>query len=193
MTLFGPVAGPDDLPHAEMKSEVALDAVVRRRWRRRWLGNLQRLLPDFGRCICKRDSGAGAGPNIEFTGFLPRRDYIAVVAQARAFVFAGCEDFGIALAEAQACGTPLIAFGRGGATDIVRALGSTKRPTGVLFPIQSAASVRDAVEKFELNRDQISPLACRQNAARFSVERFRDEVAKSCVRALSGEPRSQSN
>ena len=63
-----------------------------------------------------------AGSNVEFTGYLPRCEYVKTIALARAFVFAGCEDFGIALAEAQACGTPLIAFGRGGACDIVRSL-----------------------------------------------------------------------
>ena len=69
---------------------------------------------------------ARAGPNVTFTGYLPRAEYIQAVARAQALVFAGCEDFGIALAEAQAYGTPLIAFGRGGATDIVRPLGVTE-------------------------------------------------------------------
>lgn len=54
-----------------------------------------------------------AGPNITFTGYLPREAYVRTVGSAQALVFAGCEDFGIALAEAQAWGTPLIAFGRG--------------------------------------------------------------------------------
>jgi hypothetical protein len=51
-----------------------------------------------------------AGPNAEIAGYLPRSEYVATVGAAKALVFAGCEDFGIALAEAQACGTPLIAF-----------------------------------------------------------------------------------
>ncbi|MEZ5856453.1 MAG: glycosyltransferase [Hyphomicrobiaceae bacterium] len=53
-----------------------------------------------------------AGPNVTFTGFLPRTEYVKAVAGAKALVFGGCEDFGIALAEAQACGTPLISFAR---------------------------------------------------------------------------------
>lgn len=117
-----------------------------------------------------------AGANVTFTGFLPRRDYVKTVAEAQALVFAGCEDFGIALAEAQACGTPLVAFARGGASDIVRRLGSVERPTGVLFERQTVSAVKEAVEHFETHRSSISPDACRQNAMRFSAERFRREV-----------------
>src|SRR5262249_16314422 len=107
-----------------------------------------------------------AGPNISFTGFLPRREYIRTVGLAKALVFAGCEDFGIALAEAQACGTPLIAFSRGGACDIVRRLGVADEPTGVLFERQTAAAIKDAVRHFELHERTITPAACRQNAMR---------------------------
>ena len=113
-----------------------------------------------------------AGPNVTFAGFLPRKDYVRTLAEAKAMVFAGCEDFGIALAEAQACGTPLIAFGRGGAADIVQRLGAAERPTGVLFRAQTVASLKDAVEYFEENAGAITPEACCENAARFSEENF---------------------
>lgn len=113
-----------------------------------------------------------AGPNIIFTGYLPRHEYIERIANARAMVFAGCEDFGISLAEAQACGTPLIAFGRGGARDIVRPLGQSSHPTGVLFSRQTIDSIADAIDMFEENRASIAPNACRMNAQRFSEERF---------------------
>jgi glycosyltransferase involved in cell wall biosynthesis len=128
-----------------------------------------------------------AGPNVAFAGFLPRQDYVRTVARARAMVFAGCEDFGIALAEAQACGTPLIAYGRGGVTDIVRPL-PADRPTGVLFARQSVEAVRDAVELFEKHRRRIAPHACRDNAARFSEQRFDEAIreALATVRALHG-------
>jgi glycosyltransferase involved in cell wall biosynthesis len=116
------------------------------------------------------------GPNIAFLGFLPRNDYVRTVGRAKALVFAGCEDFGIALAEAQACGTPLIAFGRGGACDIVRPLGETDDATGLLFDRQSAGAIRDAVAAFEANGDLVRPASCRENARRFSVERFRREI-----------------
>jgi glycosyltransferase involved in cell wall biosynthesis len=125
-----------------------------------------------------------AGPNITFTGYLERQQYVDAVRNARAMVFAGCEDFGIALAEAQAAGTPLIAFAQGGARDIVRPLG-TENPTGVLFPRQSVEAIRDAVEAFEVNAAGITPSACRQNAQRFSTERFDREVVAAVAQALA--------
>jgi len=117
-----------------------------------------------------------AGPNVTLTGYLPRREYVWTVAHAQAFVFAGCEDFGIALAEAQACGTPLIAFARGGACDIVRPLEDADEPTGILFARQEVEHVMSAVAQFEANRLVITPAACRRNAMRFSVERFRRNI-----------------
>lgn len=125
-----------------------------------------------------------AGPNIQFAGFLPRRAYVEAVAKARALVFAGCEDFGIALAEAQACGTPLIAFARGGAADIARDLGSAERPTGVLFREQTVRAVHSAIERFEANRGALRPDACRDNAQRFSSQRFRAEIADAFDRTV---------
>jgi len=126
-----------------------------------------------------------AGPNVQFTGFLPRADYVKTVSRAQALVFAGCEDFGIALAEAQAYGTPLIAFGRGGATDIVRPLGFAENPTGILFQKQSTEAVIDAVERFEASRGALLPAACRENAMRFSPERFAREVAAAFAAAVA--------
>jgi glycosyltransferase involved in cell wall biosynthesis len=126
-----------------------------------------------------------AGPNVEFTGFLPRAEYVKAVSRAQALVFAGCEDFGIALAEAQAYGTPLIAFGRGGATDIVRPLGVTEKPTGVLFNKQSVEAVVAAVERFEANREALTPSACRENAMRFAPERFARDVASAFDEAVA--------
>lgn len=125
-----------------------------------------------------------AAPNIRFTGYLERSDYIDTLRNAKAMIFAGCEDFGIALAEAQACGTPVIALGRGGVRDIVRPLGAA-RPTGVLFSEQSVASVQAAVEAFEQSGDAIDPAACRANAQRFSAERFDSEILAAISRAIT--------
>lgn len=124
------------------------------------------------------------GRNIEFTGYLPRRDYVAAVGHARALLFAGCEDFGIAMAEAQAYGTPVIAFGRGGARDIVRPLGGVGEPTGLLFGQQSVEAVKAAVEEFERHERDMSPAACRLNAARFSPERFRVQLEQAIDQAI---------
>jgi len=98
---------------------------------------------------------------------------LALTQSARAFVFAAEEDFGIGMVEAQACGTPLIAFGRGGAADI---LGGEGPPTGVTFAEQSAAAIRDAVARFEALAPAIAPEACRANALRFSEAAFRDAM-----------------
>lgn len=125
-----------------------------------------------------RELRALAGKNVTFTGYLPRHDYVRMVARARALVFAGCEDFGIALAEAQAWGTPVIAFERGGAADIVRPLGQATAPTGLLFRLQSVEAIERAVTTFEHEGAEISPSACRVNALRFSPARFAREIAQ---------------
>ena len=109
---------------------------------------------------------AGGAPNIELRGRLGTPELVRLTQTARACVFAAEEDFGIATVEAQACGTPVIAFGRGGACDIVVA-----PSTGLFFPEQSADSIIAAVERFETL--SISPAACRANAERFSQAAFR--------------------
>jgi glycosyltransferase involved in cell wall biosynthesis len=109
--------------------------------------------------------------------------------RARAFVFAAEEDFGIAPLEAQACGTPVIAFGKGGAKETIRGLDS-QRPTGVFFKEQTEQAIMDAVALFEAENGRITPLACRQNALRFSQERFMHEF-KSCVQERMDQFRQQ--
>jgi glycosyltransferase involved in cell wall biosynthesis len=116
-----------------------------------------------------------AGPNVAFTGYLPRAALIETLQKARAFVFAACEDFGIVMAEAQAAGTPVVAFGRGGATDIIAPL-HADRPTGVLFAEQSVESVKQALELFCREERRISPAACRANVERFAPENFRKRL-----------------
>jgi glycosyltransferase involved in cell wall biosynthesis len=133
-----------------------------------------------------------AGRNVTFAGYLPRSEYIKAIASAKASVFAGCEDFGIALAEAQGCGTPLIAFGRGGACDIVCGLGGERPPTGILFSRQTVDAIVQAVQQFEVHQREISPAACRQNASRFSVQRFQYEIAKAFDMTLMLHARSES-
>jgi glycosyltransferase involved in cell wall biosynthesis len=113
---------------------------------------------------------AKAGPNVTLLGYQPfevLRDYMQ---RAKAFVFAAEEDFGIVPVEAQACGTPVIAFGKGGATETVVA-----GETGVFFQDQNVPSLIRAVEEFE--RLRFDPLRVRKNAERFSSERFRREFA----------------
>ena len=119
---------------------------------------------------------AKAGPNVSFLGYAPKAELRDHLQRAKAFVFAAEEDFGIVPVEAQACGTPVIAFGRGGALETVNGLDTTA-PTGVFFDEQSAASIRLAVDAFESNSARILPVACRANAERFGAIRFRAEMA----------------
>ena len=84
-----------------------------------------------------RHLAAGA-PNITLLPPQPQGELVRLLQQARAFVFPAEEDFGIGLVEAQACGTPVIAFGRGGVRDIIGPRGDGG-PTGVLFDEQNVA------------------------------------------------------
>nr|WP_194299964.1 glycosyltransferase [Acetobacter musti] len=127
---------------------------------------------------------AADAPNIILRGKVPDAELLTMMQQARAFVFAAEEDFGITLVEAQACGTPVIAFGRGGAKDIVREEGCPEGVSGVLFGQQTAASIIDAVSRFETIRDQVTAENCRNNALRFSREAFQGHIEELVDRLL---------
>ena len=96
--------------------------------------------------------------------------------RAKAFVFAAEEDFGIIPVEAQACGTPVIAYGKGGALETVIGLDSEK-PTGVFFKEQTVENICKAIYIFELQQDFFLPINCRINAERFNTERFIYEIS----------------
>lgn len=113
-----------------------------------------------------------AGANITFMGYQPDSTIVSAMQRAKAFVFAAQEDFGITPLEAQACGTPVIAYGDGGVTETVRGL-DHPQPTGVFFSEQTPEALRAAVVQFEANADRILPQACSANAARFASENFR--------------------
>jgi glycosyltransferase involved in cell wall biosynthesis len=117
---------------------------------------------------------AMATPNVELRGYQDSAVLRHTMQQARAFLFAAREDFGIVPVEAQATGAPVIAFGQGGASETVRGLDSTE-PTGVLFGEQTADAVVEAISAFESQEHRIRPEACRDNASRFGVARFQAE------------------
>ena len=121
-----------------------------------------------------RNAARGA-PNIEFKGTVSQPALIDLMQRARALLFAAEEDFGIIMVEAQACGTPVIAYGRGGATDIV-VPADEDQSTGMFFPRQEASAVSEAVERFEQLESIFSAEACRRNALRFSQPRFRSQI-----------------
>lgn len=107
-----------------------------------------------------------ATPNITILGYQPFNVLRDHMQRAKAFVFAAEEDFGIIPVEAQACGTPVIAFGKGGALETV-----IEGKTGILFHEQTEQSIQDAVRKFE-SEFIFAPLNIRQHAESFSTERF---------------------
>lgn len=115
-----------------------------------------------------------AGSNIILLGFKPTSDVVQLMQKAKAFIFAAEEDFGIVVLEAQACGTPVIAYGKGGALETVQGLGKNN-PTGVFFESQTTASLQYAVDQLEKNWEKFIPERCRENAFRFRPERFREE------------------
>ena len=116
---------------------------------------------------------AASGSNVMLVGRESRDRVRERLRDARAFVFAAEEDFGIAPVEAQACGTPVIAYGKGGVLETVRGLDSPE-PTGVFYAEQTAESLADAVRRFEVLERPVSAEACRENALRFRGELFRD-------------------
>ena len=124
-----------------------------------------------------------AGRNIEFLGRAPFDELHQYLASSRAFVFAAEEDFGIAPLEAQSCGTPVIALGKGGALETVAGLDSTS-PTGVFFPDQSVDALARAINEFEESEELLTPLNCRKNALRFSEDRFQSEFKRFVVEKL---------
>jgi glycosyltransferase involved in cell wall biosynthesis len=112
-----------------------------------------------------------AGPNVHFLGFQSVGNVIEAMQQCEAFVFAGEEDFGIVMAEAQACGTPVIALGKGGAREIV-----VDGMTGTLFAEESADSLLEALERFQRVRFHSS--AIRASALKFGRQRFLQEFSQ---------------
>ncbi len=117
-----------------------------------------------------------AGPKTHFLGWQPNgavRDHLR---RCRALLFPGEEDFGIVPVEAQACGTPVIACGRGGATETVVPLGADAAPTGVWFNEQTPDCLAEAIERFEQHTEAFDSPALRRHALRFRTERFVEEM-----------------
>nr|WP_208492259.1 glycosyltransferase [aff. Roholtiella sp. LEGE 12411] len=124
-----------------------------------------------------------ADSNIQILGWQPDNVVKKYMANAKAFVYAACEDFGIALVEAQACGTPVIAYGAGGALETVRDIHSCgDTGTGIFFKKQTEEALVAAVEKFEMYEGLFSPEYMRSHAAQFSpqifAERYLDFLEK---------------
>lgn len=113
---------------------------------------------------------AKAGRNVEILGYQPDDVLTDHMQRARAFVFAAEEDFGIVPVEAQACGTPVIAYGRGGVRETV-----DEGVGGIFFGAQTVDAIVDAVERLD-HTPLASPHTIRDRSLRFSRERFEREL-----------------
>ncbi len=126
--------------------------------------------PDFEKIKAK------AGSNVQMLGYQSFEVLKDHMQRAKAFVFAAEEDFGITPVEAQACGTPVITYGKGGALETVNGFGECENPTGLFFTEQTPESIIKAVQKYEEIEQLFLPKDCRDNSLRFSPERFREEI-----------------
>jgi len=117
-----------------------------------------------------------AGPNVRFLGWQGAEALPDLYRRARALVFPGIEDFGIAPIECQAMGRPVIGFGSGGLTETVRPVGNGAQPTGVLFDEQTVDGVLAALEAFRRHESDFDPEDLRRHASQFRRQRFLDEL-----------------
>jgi len=132
-----------------------------------------------------------AGPTVELAGWRSDEAIRDHLRRARALLFPGNEDFGIVPLEAQACGTPVVAFGRGGATETVLPADATGPGTGLFFDQQTPECLAEAIRRFEAHPDRFSPQRARQQAERFAVERFEREMV-GYLEEVAGAPAGKS-
>jgi glycosyltransferase involved in cell wall biosynthesis len=135
-------------------------------------------LPDLKLVVCGDGPQAkqikeAAGSNVEIIAHASEEDFAEYMSNAKAFLYAAEEDFGIIIAEAQAAGVPVIAFGKGGATEII-----SHKESGLLYPEQSTSSLVKAIEQYEKNGVSLSPQIISEQAQRFSKARFIAEYQK---------------
>jgi glycosyltransferase involved in cell wall biosynthesis len=126
---------------------------------------------DIVKMICDK------APNITMLGYQETSVLKDYMQRSRAFIFAAEEDFGIIPLEAQACGTPVIAYGAGGALETV--IGIDNNPdtgTGIFFDTQTEDSLVEAVKRFDSYYSTKIHQSCRDNAEKFSVATFRDNI-----------------
>lgn len=117
----------------------------------------------------KLEEMADGNENIIFLGRQPDDVVKKYMSECKALLFPGEEDFGIVPVEAQACGRPVIAYGKGGVLDTV-----IDGKTGLLFEEQTAESLKNAIIKFEsmkFNKEEI-----RKHALEFDEEVFQNKI-----------------
>ncbi len=142
---------------------------------------LRRRLIVIGSGIERRRLERLAGSQVAFRGWLSDAELVDHLRRARALLFPGEEDFGIVPLEAMACGTPVVAYGAGGALETV-----VDGETGVFFAEATADALVAALERLE--RLELSPDAGRARALQFSRARFLERMREEIAGALAAGP-----
>lgn len=135
--------------------------------------------PDFAKIKAK------AAPNVTLLGFQPNDVLKHYLQRAKGFVFAAEEDYGLLPLEAQACGTPVIAFGKGGALETVQGMNSPN-PTGIFFKEQTVSSLCKAIYQFEQVNEQLTVENCLMNVAQFSPGIFHEKFTQFVFDKMNG-------
>ena len=125
-----------------------------------------------------------AGPTVSFLGWKPDEVLRDHLRRCRALIFPGEEDFGIVPVEANACGTPVIAYARGGATETIVPL-AKQSPTGEWFEAQTVDSLIAAMERLE--RTELEPADARRQSLRFDKQIYKQSILNYLETVLNAE------
>lgn len=119
-----------------------------------------------------------AGPNITFMGYLDKSDIKNYLSRAKAFIYAGIEDFGIVIVEAHASGIPAIVYKGGASGEIITAA------NGLCYEEQTSDSLNAMVNVFESQISKYKNSEIRDTSLRFSKKRFQEEFKRNIDRII---------